>query len=99
MLYGVEQSTDMRCKKTVIKKFTSKTQALKWKENSGKFTYDDPGAARNWHHTFRELYELEGRINKKDSIFSNRGSYTYPRNTNDNIANYLYVYGFKVKEI
>lgn len=98
MYYGVEQSTDMRDKRTVIKKFTSKVALLKWMKNSGGFTYDDPESARNYHHTFREGYELNGRINKKDKIFNDRGTTTYPRNADDNLANYLYVHGLEIKE-
>lgn len=98
MYYGVEKSTDMRDKRTVIKKFSSKTALLKWMKNSGGFTHDDPESARNYHHTFREGYELNGRINKKDKIFNNRGTPTYPRNYNDNLASYLYVYGVEIKE-
>lgn len=98
MYYGIEQSTDMRDKRTVIKKFSSKASLIKWMKNSGGFTYDDPESARNYHHTFREGYELKGRVDKKDKIFMDRGSPTYPRSDNDNLANYLYVYGVEIKE-
>lgn len=98
MYYGVEQSTDMRDKRTVIKKFSSKVSLIKWMRNSGGYTYDDPEAARNYHHTFREGYELKGRVDKKDKIFNEHGSPTYPRNYNDNLAHYLYEYGLEVEE-
>lgn len=99
MYYGVEQSTDMRDKRTVIKKFASnKVALLKWMKNSGGFTYDDPESARNYHHTFRKGYELNGRVNKKDKIFMESGTPTYPRNDADNLAAYLYKYGSEIKE-
>lgn len=98
MYYGVEQSTDMRDKRTVIKKFSSKASLIKWMKNSGGFTYDDPESARNYHRTFREGYKLDGRVNKKDKIFMESGTPTYPRNDKDNLATYLYKYGSEVKE-
>lgn len=98
MIYGVEQSTDQRCPRTEIKKFSSEKQAMKWKnKDNGKLTYADPEGARNYHHTFKSIYYLEGRIDKKDSIMNNEGSRDYPRNTNDNIAFYLYKYGEEIK--
>ena len=97
MYYGVEQSTDMRNKQTQIKKFTSKRSLEKWMQNSGNFTHSDPVAARNYHHTYRYGYELIGRVNKKDPIFKDKGSSTYPRTNNDNLALYLYSYGKEFK--
>jgi hypothetical protein len=96
MFYGVEQSTDKRCPNTVIKKFTSIRSLKKWMEFSGRFTHENPEFAMNWHHTYRMGYYLNGRINKKDKIFSDKGSRTYPRSLNDNIDMYLYVYGVEV---
>ena len=98
MFYGVEQSTDKRSPNTVIKKFTSIVSLKKWLAVSGGFTHENPEIVRNWHHTFRTGYYLNGRINKKDKIFSdkkNRNS-MYPRSLNDNIDMYLYVYGVEV---
>ncbi len=97
MFYGVEQSTDMRCPRTVIKKFRGEKALLKWMENSGGFTYGDPTGARNYHHTFRYGYELHGRINKKDPIFLDRGTLTYPQNDSDNMARYLMHNGCEIK--
>lgn len=98
MYYGVEQSTDQRCPRTVIKKFTGKRALLKWMEKSGGLTYADPVGARNYHHTFRYGYELSGRVDRKDAIFQDRGSNSYPRNDADNMASYLYWYADKVNE-
>lgn len=93
MYYGVEQSTDLRNKQTVIKKFSSNKGLLNWMQNSGNFTYPDPESARNYHHTYRYGYILLGRIDKKDPIFKDFGTRTYPNNYEDQIATYLYKYG------
>ena len=74
MYYGVEQSTDLRNQRTVIKKFTSIKSLYKWLDQcNNDYTYADPEGARNWHRTIREGYELCGHINKKDAIFHDRG--------------------------
>lgn len=63
MCYGVARFTDMRCPITQIKKFTSKKSLQKWlATNSGNYRYSD--AARNYHRSFRNVYELHGRIDK-----------------------------------
>lgn len=98
MIYGVEQSTDQRCKQTKIKKFTSKIAANKWAKHSGNYTHDDPESARNYHHTFRSLYDYSGRINKKDDIFKDNGSRDYPRSEADKLAHYLWKYGIEIKD-
>ena len=66
-------------------------------DNSGIYTYDNPEAERNWHHTFRYGYEYHGRIDKKDDIFKDSGTSTYPRSFNDNLSSYLYKYGHEIK--
>ena len=94
MIYGVEQSTDIRERRTKIVKFKSEASARKWKQTkSGNFTYDNPEEARNYHKTFRELYILDGKIDKKDSIFHQQGTSTYPRSYEDNLAMYIWKYG------
>lgn len=98
MFYGVKQSTDMRNKQTEVKKFKTETALKKWLSyGGGNFTYDDPEEARNYHHSFKSGYELNGRINKKDRIFQQKGSRDYPKSNNDKIASYLYVYGRSVE--
>lgn len=98
MYYGVFQSTDLRDRRTQIKKFSSLKAALKWKEiDNGLFTHDDPDAARNHHHSFKYIYEYHGRIDKKDKIFQYNGTSTYPCTENDKLATYLYKYGTEIK--
>ena len=97
MFYVICQSTDMRCPMTRIKKFTSLRAAKKYAEiGNGKYTYDNPEEAMNWHHTFNSVCELKGRINKKDSIFKDKGSSFYPRYYEDNLAYYIREYGYKI---
>ena len=96
MFYGVEFSTDMRDRRCVIKKFSSENGLQKWLHGTGKsgrMTYDNPEEARNYHHTFRQGYELVGRVNKKDPIWKQQGTRTYPMDDNQRMHNYLHVYG------
>jgi hypothetical protein len=95
MFYGVEQSTDMRCRNTVIKKFTSQKALENWMKTSGGFTYADPESARNWHKTFRRGYEFKGRMDYNHPIFKDFGSPTYPNHRDDQIAYYLSQYAMK----
>lgn len=99
MFYGISQSTDMRCKNTIVKKFTSERALKRWLGyGSGNYTYEDPEQARNYHHTFKYGYEFHGRVDKKDPIFKDFGSSTYPRTTNDNLASYIYQHGRKITD-
>ena len=93
MYYGIEQSTDMRCPRTVVKKFRSENALRKWMQGGGNFTYADPDSARNHHRSFRSGSEYKGRIDKKDKIFSNYGTRDYPKNDTDNLAFYIQKYG------
>ena len=93
MFYGIEQSTDMRCPRTVVKKFTSENAVRKWMKISGGFTYTDPEGARNHHRSFRSGYAYAGRIDKKDKIFKSYGTRDYPKNDTDNLAFYIQKYG------
>jgi len=97
MIYGIEQSTDLRCKQTVIKKFGSIKTAQKWAKNSGGFTYRNPEAARNYHHTFRYLYEFFGRLPKKEvKVEMSYSTSTYPVTEADAKARIIMRHGKKV---
>ncbi len=96
MYYGVEQSTDLRCPNTIIKKFTSIVSLKKWMINSGKFTHSNPELARNYHHNIRYGYKYFGRIDKRHEIFKDYGSRDYPQNDLDRLARYLYVFGKEI---
>ena len=95
MFYGIEQSTDLRDRRTVIKKFQSLTTLQKWMKNSGGFTYENPEESRNYHHTFRSGYELVGRVNKSDPIFKKDS--TYHSTANDKMTRYIWKYGKEIE--
>ena len=98
MFYGLEQSTDLRDRRTVVKKFSSESALRRWIGNGGgELTYADPDLARNWHHTFREGYELVGRIDRKNRIFSDVGTRDYQRCAADNMAAYIHKFGTHVR--
>ena len=85
MYFGVEQSTDSKCKNTVIIKFSEneKEKMKKWynSEENGRFTYSVPIEAQNFHHTLRYIYEYDGYLtfNKKlIDIMKNKGTSMYP---------------------
>ena len=99
MYYVVTYSTDLRNKQTQIKKFTSEKAAIKFaKIDNGNFTYADPESARNWHHTFKRVYEYPGRMDRKwidkEKTYS---SPTYPCTENDAIHSYLYRFAQEIK--
>ena len=89
MFYGIEQSTDQRCPRTVVKKFTSLPGLKRWMSGGGGYTYADPDGAKNHHRSFRYGYELAGRIDRHDHVFLNVGTRDYPRNDADNMASYI----------
>lgn len=98
MFYGVSQSTDLRSRGTVIKKFSSKASLLSWMgKGNGEFTHKNPEAEGNYHHTFKYGYELKGRVNKKHPCFSQGGSRDYKRTDEDNLAHYLYLNGTPIE--
>lgn len=96
MYYGIEQSTDMRDRRTAVRKFSSLSGLQKWIKNSARFTHDDPAGANNFHRTFRSGFELDGRIDKTDPIFKGRGTSAYPLSAETKKARHISQY---VKEI
>jgi len=98
MFYGFKRSTDMRDTNTKVAKFKSKDQLLQWMGiDNGKLTHDDPVAARNYHHDFKYGFELEGKVDKKDAIFKERGSTTYPLYENDLLYLYVSKHGIEIE--
>ncbi len=89
MFYGIEQSTDQRYPRTVVKKFASQSAMKRWMAGGGGYTYSDPDGAKNHHRSFRYGYELIGRIDRKDRVFSSRGTRDYPKSDVDNLALYI----------
>ena len=64
MIYGIEDTTDLRASETKILKFTSKASALTWVGQLQGFAW--PGSARddipvpqsNFHHRLRAVYDM-----------------------------------------
>ena len=79
-------------------KFASESALRRWIGNGGgELTYSDQESARNWHHTFREGYEMKGRIDRKNRIFSDVGTRDYQRCAADNMAAYIHKFGTHVR--
>ena len=107
MIWGIEQSTDMRNPRTVIKKFSTRKSALKWASESGG--YSDKGAAnnalpvpsQNWHHSFRYVWETNGwrspSVAKLDEMAWKISTSTYPRYARDVLASLIEKNGTEVK--
>ncbi len=101
MIYGIEQSTDMRCPQTVIAKFTSRRSAMRWLEPARLTHGEDAETVQNFHHTLRTAYEMPVGFRlpspKQLSVraFKNSSS-AYPRNSRDIIASIVRAAGTKV---
>ena len=108
MLYGIEQTTDMRYPGTKIVKHASKKSALAWLHAAQDFAWvgaakgDIPVQQQNWHHRLRSLYKcerfrpssLEKRIKKASEI----STPTYRRTANDVLAGGIMSAGWRVEE-
>lgn len=103
MYFGIEKSTDLRNPQTVIVKFAKndkkKIKAWFFSKSNGEFTYDNPEAARNHHHTFRYIYEYDGylRMTKKEiDEIKKYSTSMYPIYTDDARAKIIEKYAFKL---
>lgn len=60
--YGIEQSTDSRCPRTVVRRLGSGKNGLacarEWAAKKSHLTYADAAAARNYHHTLYSAHEM-----------------------------------------
>jgi hypothetical protein len=89
MIIGIEQSTDLRDRRTALKKFSSVKAAEKWKnhEDNGKLTHGEHAEVqRNYHHSFRTVYEVDARrITKSyiNKLISETRHSIYQLSTND----------------
>lgn len=103
MYFGIEKSTDLRNPQTVIVKFAKndkkKIKAWFFSESNGEFTYNNPKAANNYHHTFRHIYVYDGylKMNKKEiAEIIKGGTSTYPVYMDDARAKIIEKYAFKL---
>jgi len=102
MIYGIEQSTDLRYPGTRIRKFSSEKAALKWKSRGGGYTHTDPDSVRNWHHTIRRVFRMppgwrppsRAKLRKEAK---EKSTPSYPRNENDVLAAYIEGQGMEVE--
>lgn len=103
MRYAViEKSTDLRYPQTKITFTTSLAKAKRIRElRSGRFTYDDPDEARNWHRTFVYVYQLPTGWRKPSEKFlreeaRKESTPTYPRTPSDILGEIIRKVGTKV---
>lgn len=100
----IEQSTDLRHPNSKIR-FTQSKRTVKeiLSKRESRYTYPDPKAARNWHHTFTYIYELPAgwRIPSKKSLQKEAykcSTPTYPRTADDILANQIMAIGTKIRD-
>lgn len=93
--YGIEQSTDSRCPRTVVRRLGSGKRGLvraqEWAAKPSHLTYADAAAARNYHHTLYSAHEMPSgwrAPSKSDLARRARDSSTrdYPRSEADVLA-------------
>lgn len=106
MIYGIDQTTDLRDLDTRIKKFTSKKAALIWKSQSGGYAWvgaadeDIAPSQQNWHRRFRHIYETKNwRPPSKKKLYElaiRDSSSTYPRNSLDILASLISNNGIEI---
>lgn len=87
MFYGVEQSTDLNHRQTVIKKFSTESALRRWLSvGQGRYTFHGaadeslPPMMQNWHRTFRKGYRMPRgwRLLKDDVERLRGGDYRKP---------------------
>lgn len=91
MIYGIEQSTDMRRPDTRIVRFASEAKARAWRSQGGGLTHGEHAdVVRNHHHTHRSLYTSNGfravATNADRREARRRSTSMYPRTANDVLA-------------
>lgn len=100
MYYVIKQSTDLRCRNTVIEKYRTIKAALQHCNiGNGEYAHADPEEARNYHHVLNRVYSYSGKIDqafiKKEMGY---GTSTYPVTRLDAIATFLYTYGTEIAD-
>ena len=67
MIYGIDQTSDMRHPETKIRKFSSRKQAERWAEDSGGIAWKGAvtssvrSSMQNFHRRFRSIYLMPHR--------------------------------------
>jgi hypothetical protein len=104
MIYGIEDTTDLRYPETKIEKFRSVAQALEWASHGGLFAWPGaashliPGPQQNFHHRLRKAYKMPtgwrppGRREQDAYMERNRDS-RYHRTADDFVAECIREHG------
>ncbi len=67
MIYGIEETTDMRYPETKVVKFGSRNRAIAWVKDEQGFAWegaarnDIPSQQQNWHRRLRWIYLVKDR--------------------------------------
>ncbi|MDA8209189.1 MAG: hypothetical protein M0Z92_09355 [Actinomycetota bacterium] len=107
MIYGIEQTTDMRYPETKIVKFTSRKRALAWLADDQGFAWaggarhDIPASQQNWHSRIRACYEVVGFRRPSDKKLREEAhrisTPTYRRNAADVLAGEIRSQGERIE--
>ena len=96
----IRQSTDSRCPMSEVEFTRSKKVISAALVEKPKLTYNDPEAAKNWHHTLTYVYELpDGWRRPSQKFLSERVSKCsscYPRTKTDILADKIMDDGVRV---
>jgi hypothetical protein len=99
----IRQSTDSRSPNSRVEFTTSKKVILAALEEKSKLSYEDPEAAKNWHHDLTYVYKLPEGWRKPSQKFlsekSSRRSSTYPRTKIDILAEEIMKDGERIYDI
>ena len=93
MIYGIEETTDMRYPETKVVKFTSRKRALTWVKQDQGFAWaggarnDIPVQQQNWHRRLRDIYEVSERHPSK-GYFEKKYEDWYKRRGSDRPPNF-----------
>lgn len=97
---GVEQNTDLKCQRTVIRRFGARRKAaLDWEAEQLGYAFpgaarsDLPGSQQNWHRRLRNVYEMPPgyRLPTKEAerAYHARHGSVYQGSVDDNLANLI----------
>jgi hypothetical protein len=108
MIYGIEQTTDMRDPDTKIRKFSSLRQAERWAKDSGGFAWNGAVGSevrptmQNFHRRMRAIYQMPHSWrppSKRElgAIAYRNSTSTYPCRRIDALASAIYRDGEEVQ--
>lgn len=96
----IRQSTDSRNPNSRVEFTTSRKAVLAALEEKPKLSYEDPEAAKNWHHDLTYVYELPKGWRKPSQKFlsekSSQCSTSYSRTKTDTLAKEIMKDGVRI---